>query len=116
MGISTIASYRGGQLFEAVGVHDDVVELCLKDTVSRVSGARFEDFEADQKSLARFAFNPMRPVSQGGLLKYVHGEEYHAYNPDVVMMLQKAVQNGDYDAWQTYAHLSTAVRWRCSAT
>ncbi|WP_041825460.1 glutamate synthase large subunit [Laribacter hongkongensis] len=105
MGISTIASYRGGQLFEAVGVHDDVVELCLKDTVSRVSGARFEDFEADQKSLARFAFNPMRPVSQGGLLKYVHGEEYHAYNPDVVMMLQKAVQNGDYDAWQTYAHL-----------
>lgn len=105
MGISTVASYRGAQLFEAVGVHHDVVNLCLKDTVSRVSGARFEDFEADQKKLARAAFNPMRAVQQGGLLKYVHGEEYHAYNPDVVMMLQKAVQNDDYDAYQTYAHL-----------
>ncbi len=105
MGISTIASYRGAQLFEAVGVHDEVVELCLKGTVSRVSGSHFDDFESDQKHLARFAFNPMRPISQGGLLKYVHGEEYHAYNPDVVMQLQKAVQNNDYDAYLTYAHL-----------
>ena len=105
MGISTVASYRGSQLFEAVGVHEDVVELCLRGTTSRISGARFEDFESDQQALTRFAFNPMRPLSQGGLLKYVHGEEYHAYNPDVVMMLQKAVQNTDYDAWQTYAHM-----------
>jgi len=105
MGISTIASYRGAQLFEVVGMHDEVVELCLRGTVSRVSGSRFSDFEADQKKQARLAFNPMRPIAQGGLLKYVHGEEYHAYNPDVVMMLQKAVQNSDYDAYQTYAHL-----------
>ncbi|RXZ44806.1 glutamate synthase large subunit [Crenobacter cavernae] len=105
MGISTIASYRGSQLFEAIGIHDEVVELCLKGTVSRLQGANFDDFEADQKKLARLAFNAMRPLSQGGLLKYVHGEEYHAYNPDVVMVLQKAVQNGDYDAYQTFAHL-----------
>ncbi|MBI3146687.1 MAG: glutamate synthase large subunit [Pseudogulbenkiania sp.] len=105
MGISTIASYRGAQLFEAVGVNDEVVELCLKGTVTRVSGANFEDFEDDQKKLARAAFNAMRPISQGGLLKYVNGEEYHAYNPDVVMQLQKAVQNDDYDAYQKYAAL-----------
>jgi len=105
MGISTIASYRGSQLFEAVGVHPDVVELCLKGTVTRIAGANFDDFETDQKQLSRFAFNAMRPLAQGGLLKYVHGEEYHAYNPDVVTMLQKAVQNGDYDAYKTYAHL-----------
>ena len=105
MGISTIASYRGAQLFEVVGMHDDVVKLCLKGTVNRVSGAGFGDFEADQKRLARLAFNPMRSIAQGGLLKYVHGEEYHAYNPDVVMTLQKAVQNGDYDAYQDYAKL-----------
>ncbi|KJV29562.1 glutamate synthase [Aquitalea magnusonii] len=103
MGISTIASYRGAQLFEAVGIHKDVVDLCLKGTVSRVSGASFEDFEDDQQQLLRFAFNPMRPISQGGLLKYVHGEEYHAYNPDVVQLLQKAVQNDDYQAYQQYA-------------
>lgn len=105
MGISTIASYRGAQLFEAVGVHGDVVGLCLKGTVSRIGGAGFDDFEDDQKRLARLAFNPMRGLTQGGLLKYVHGEEYHAYNPDVVQMLQKAVQNDDYDAYLTYAEL-----------
>ena len=51
-----------------------MVELCLRGTVSRVSGSRFSDFEADQKKQARLAFNPMRPIAQGGLLKYVHGE------------------------------------------
>jgi glutamate synthase (NADPH/NADH) large chain len=105
MGISTVASYRGAQLFEAVGIHEEVVELCLKGTVSRVSGANFEDFEDDQQKLVRLAFNPMRPITQGGLLKYVHGEEYHAYNPDVVMQLQKAVQNDDYTAYLKYAEL-----------
>ncbi|CUA81720.1 glutamate synthase (NADPH) large subunit [Gulbenkiania indica] len=105
MGISTIASYRGAQLFEAIGIHDEVVELCLRGTVSRIGGAGFEDFETDQKKLARLAYNPMRPLTQGGLLKYVHGEEYHAYNPDVVMTLQKAVQTGDYATYLQYAEL-----------
>lgn len=105
MGISTIASYRGAQLFEAVGVHDDVVSLCLPGTMSRVSGASFSDFEADQQKLAKAAWNTMRPLNQGGLLKYVHGEEYHAYNPDVVTVLQKAVQNGDYAAYKDFAGL-----------
>ncbi|WP_028536154.1 glutamate synthase large subunit [Paludibacterium yongneupense] len=103
MGISTVASYRGSQLFEAVGIHEEVIDLCLKGTVSRISGSSFDDFASDQEKQSRFAFNPMREMSQGGLLKYVHGEEYHAYNPDVVMQLQKAVQNGDYEAYQVYA-------------
>ena len=105
MGIATVASYRGGQLFEAVGLNEEVIALSLPGTVSRVSGTNFADFEDDQKKLARSAFNPMRPISQGGLLKYVHGEEYHAYNPDVVMQLQKAVQNGDYQDYLKYAAL-----------
>ena len=105
MGISTIASYRGAQLFEAVGMNEEVVDLCLAGTTSRISGSSFVDFEADQQQLNKLAFNPMRPISQGGLLKYVHGEEYHAYNPDVVMQLQKAVQGGDYTEYQKYAEL-----------
>jgi len=105
MGISTVASYRGAQLFEAVGLADEIIELCMPFTVSRVGGANFADFEADTKALARAAFNPMRPIAQGGLLKYVHGEEYHAYNPDVVMQLQKAVQKGDYAEYLKYADI-----------
>ncbi len=103
MGISTIASYRGAQLFEAVGVHEAVIDLCLPGTVSRVSGAHFDDFEADQKQLAKLAFNPVKPLAQGGLLKFIFGGEYHAYNLDVVMQLQKAVQNGDYEEYKKYA-------------
>jgi glutamate synthase (NADPH/NADH) large chain len=105
MGISTIASYRGAQLFEGVGLNEEVVELCLSGTVNRVSGANFEDFEADQKQLAKLAFNPMKPLTQGGLLKFIFGGEYHAYNPDVVMQLQKAVQNGDYEEYKKYAEI-----------
>jgi glutamate synthase (NADPH/NADH) large chain len=103
MGISAIASYRGAQLFEVVGMHEEVVDMCLTGTVSRVSGANFADFETDQKKLARAAWNALRAIPAGGLLKFMHGEEYHAYNPDVVQALQEAVQNGSYDAYKAYA-------------
>jgi glutamate synthase (NADPH/NADH) large chain len=105
MGISTVASYRGAQLFEAVGIHAEVIDLCLPGTVSRVGGANFDDFEADQKKLTQNAFNPMRPIGQGGLLKFIFGGEFHAYNPDVVTQLQKAVQGGEYDEYLKYAQL-----------
>jgi glutamate synthase (NADPH/NADH) large chain len=105
MGISLVASYRGGQLFEAVGLHESVVDLCLTGTVSRISGANFDDFEADQKLLHKVAFNPLKPLSAGGLLKFMFGEEFHAYSPDVVQQLQKAVKTGDYAEYRQYAEL-----------
>ena len=105
MGISTVASYRGAQLFEAIGLADEVTSLCFDDTPSRVQGARFEDLEKDQKSLATIAWLERKSIDQGGLLKYVHGKEYHAFNPDVVQALQKAVQSGDYSTWSAYAEL-----------
>jgi glutamate synthase (NADPH/NADH) large chain len=105
MGISLVASYRGAQLFEAVGLNEEVVDLCLAGTVSRISGANFADFESDQQALHRAAFNPLRPISAGGLLKFMFGEEFHAYNPDVVQQLQKAVQSGDYTEYLGYAEL-----------
>src|SRR5690554_481820 len=105
MGISTIASYRGAQLFEAIGLSEEVISTCFESTPSRISGARFEDLEADQKILAQSAWVERKPIPQGGLLKYVHGSEYHAFNPDVVQTLQKAVQSGNYALWRNYADL-----------
>ncbi len=105
MGISTITSYRGAQLFEAVGLADDVVDICFAGTPSRIKGARFEDLEADQKALAETAWQGRKPIVQGGLLKYVHGQEYHAFNPDVIQTLQRAVQTGDYSLWRDYSGL-----------
>ena len=105
MGIATIASYRGSQLFEIVGLNEDVVGLCFRGTVSRIQGADFADLESDQRALAARAWNPLAPVEQGGLLKYVHGGEYHMYNPDVIATLQAAVMTGDYEQYRNYASL-----------
>ncbi|WJD62415.1 glutamate synthase large subunit [Pseudomonas kurunegalensis] len=105
MGISTIASYRGAQLFEAIGLAEEVVGLSFKGVSSRIKGARFEDLESDQKLLAAEAWSARKPIQQGGLLKFVHGGEYHAYNPDVVNTLQAAVQQGDYAKFKEYTTL-----------
>jgi glutamate synthase (NADPH/NADH) large chain len=105
MGISTIASYRGAQLFEAIGLSDEVVGLSFKGVPSRIKGARFVDLEGDQKLLAAEAWSARKPIQQGGLLKFVHGGEYHAYNPDVVNTLQAAVQQGDYVKFKEYTAL-----------
>ena len=105
MGISSIASYRGAQLFEIVGLDDEIVARCFTGTVSRVQGARFEDLHSDQLALAGVAWEPREPLVQGGLLKYVHGGEYHCFNPDVVATLQAAVRSGDYDRYSRYSEL-----------
>jgi glutamate synthase (NADPH) large chain len=105
MGISTIASYRGAQLFEAVGLSKDVIDLCFIGVASRIEGARFEDLQNDQERLAKNAWIARKNIDQGGLLKYVHGKEYHAFNPDVIQNLQAAVQTGDYTKWLDYAEL-----------
>ncbi|MBW8191139.1 glutamate synthase large subunit [Neiella marina] len=105
MGISTIASYRCSQLFEAVGMHDDVINLCFKGVTSRIQGANFDDFQQDLVNLARIAWIPRKKLDQGGLLKYVHNGEYHAYNPDVVNTLQKAVTTGDRKSYDEFAAL-----------
>ena len=105
MGISTIASYRSAQLFEIVGLHEEVVELCFKGSDSRIQGADFADLQQDSESLARRAWDPNAAVAQGGLLKYMHDGEYHAYNPDVIATLQAAVMTGDYARYRDYARL-----------
>ncbi|WP_409524638.1 glutamate synthase large subunit [Nitrincola sp. MINF-07-Sa-05] len=105
MGISTIASYRGAQLFEAVGLSSEIVSLCFTGVASRIEGARFEHFQFEQNLLAKEAWSARKPIQQGGLLKYVHGGEYHAYNPDVVTSIHQAVSMGDAKAYQRYADL-----------
>jgi glutamate synthase (NADPH/NADH) large chain len=105
MGISSVASYRGAQLFEIVGLQDTVVELCFRDTTSRVQGADFGDLEKDIKQLVEAAWNTRKPMDQGGLLKFVHGGEQHAYNPDVIKTIHQAVNSGDWNDYQAFAAL-----------
>jgi glutamate synthase (NADPH) large chain len=105
MGISTVSSYRGAQLFEIVGLSSKVVDLCFRHTESRIEGADFEDLENDQKYMGLRAWNPRSAIEQGGIYKYMHGGEYHMYNPDVVGALQAAVVAGDYELYKLYARL-----------
>ena len=105
MGISSVASYRGSQLFEIVGLQDEVVELCFCGTTSRVQGADFGDLEADIRQLVALAWNTRKPIEQGGLLKYVHGSEQHAYDPDVVKSIHQAVNSGEWSDYQAFAGL-----------
>jgi glutamate synthase (NADPH) large chain len=113
MGISTIGSYRSSQLFEIVGLNDEVVGSCFTGTESRVQGADFADLEADAHELAARAWDPREPLEQGGLLKYMHGGEYHMYNPEVIATLQAAVASGDY---ATYLRFAALVNERPAAT
>ncbi len=105
MGISTVASYRGGQLFEAVGLSSEVVDQCFLGVPSRIQGATFADLEKDQKKLAATAWSSRKPIDQGGLLKFVFDKEYHAFNPDVINSLHKAVRSGKYEDFKEYAEL-----------
>ncbi|WP_371376160.1 glutamate synthase large subunit [Thalassotalea aquiviva] len=113
MGISTIASYRCSGLYEIIGLATPVMSLCFEGIPSRIEGADFKDIEQDQINLARKAWLPHQKMAHGGLLKYVHGGEYHCFNPDVVSSLQKAVQTGDYNSYRVYAD---AVNKRPPAT
>ncbi len=105
MGISTIASYRGSQLFEGIGLADEVVNLCFSGLTSRIQGADFSDFQVDLERNAKNAWKARKSLDQGGLLKYVHGGEYHAFNPDVVSTIQDAVQTGSQKSYDKYAQL-----------
>ena len=105
MGISAVSSYRGAQLFEAVGLSREVVDIAFCGVASRIQGSGFAELEQEQKTLSLRAWTPRKGIEQGGLLKYVHGQEYHAFNPDVVMTLQQAVASGDYADYQRYAAL-----------
>lgn len=102
MGISTVSSYRGAQLFEAVGLSSEVTELCFRGVSSRIEGARFVDLEAEQNLLAQEAWDNRKSIQKGGLLKFIYNGEYHAYNPDVVQLLQEAVQTSNFAKFKEY--------------
>ena len=105
IGISTISSYRGSQLHEIVGLSSDIVELSFTNTVSRVGGKTFKELDAEMRSLNEYANSNVSEIGLGGLLKFVHGGEYHTYNPEVVKKLQEAVKTGSAEIYKEYADL-----------
>ena len=103
MGISTIASYRSSRLFEILGFDQEVMDRCFPAMRSAIGGLTFELLHKQQKSISDLAWNQFSGLQRKGLFKYVHGGEYHSYNPDVVQQLQASLDSGDYKDYQTYA-------------
>ncbi|MCI0396404.1 MAG: glutamate synthase large subunit [Chloroflexi bacterium] len=107
MGISTVQSYRGAQIFEALGLHRRVVDDYFTGTPSRIGGVGLDVLAKEVCIRHRQAF-PDRPANghtleEGGRYQWRHDGEHHLFNPATVHRLQRAVRSGDYATYQQYA-------------
>ncbi len=108
MGISTIQSYQGAQIFEAIGISRDVVDRYFTNTVSRVGGITLKDIERDVDALHSAAFDPLGldvdlTLESVGSHKQRAGQEKHMYNPLTIHLLQEATRKGDYAIFKEYS-------------
>jgi glutamate synthase (NADPH/NADH) large chain len=109
MGISTLQSYCGAQIFEAVGLNRDVVDRYFAGTASRVSGIGLEVIAEEVRRRHEDAF-PERPVGTpeldwGGEYQWRRDGEHHMVNPDMIARLQHSTRSGDYRAFKEYARI-----------
>jgi glutamate synthase (ferredoxin) len=94
MGISTLDSYCGAQIFEAVGLDQELIDACFAGTPSRIGGVGLEKLEHDVRARQRKAFGDAAPaLPHPGFYKFKKDGEYHAFSPPVIHALHRAVQN-----------------------
>jgi glutamate synthase domain-containing protein 2/glutamate synthase domain-containing protein 3 len=113
MGISSVASYCGAQVCDALGLGAEVMERCLPGVPSRIGGASFADLEARVREWHRLAWEPEAEpagkdaLADHGRVRFRKSGEFHAYNPLAVRAAQKAAQTGDEEQWRRWQELST---------
>ena len=111
MGISTVASYTGAQVFEAIGLGQDVIDEYFTGTTSRLGGVGLDVIAAESAARHDFAF-PARPselahreLQIGGEYQWRREGEYHLFNPETVFKLQHATSTGQYEIFKQYTEL-----------
>ncbi len=110
MGISTIQSYQGAKIFEAIGINSDVIDKYFTGTVSRIEGISLKDIQEDVESRHSKAFDPLglstdTTLDSVGAHKLRSGKEEHLYNPQTIHLLQLATRTGDYNTFKEYTKL-----------
>ena len=105
MGISCVASYRGAQVLEALGLGAEVMALCFPAVPSRIGGADLADIE--QLARARLPVTP-EALADHGRVRFRKAGEHHAYNPLAVRAAQRAAQSRDLEAYREWRRLSSA--------
>ena len=112
MGISTIQSYQGSQIFEAIGIDEDVIETYFTNTICRVGGISLKDIENGVERRHVLAFDPLGltsdlTVDSVGDHGMRSGGEEHLYNPATIHTLQMATRRGDYKLFKDYTKMLT---------
>ncbi len=109
MGISTLRSYRGAQIFEAVGLNKHVIDKYFTATSSRISGIGLDVIAKEVNSRYEKAYHPkqgsMRILDVGGQYMFRQGEEKHLWTPETITKLQQATKTNDYQLYKSYAAL-----------
>ena len=104
MGISTVRSYHGAQIFEALGISKRVVDRYFTGTVTRIGGLTLREIEEEAKERHTAAFSSAadEPLDPGGDYKWRRDGEYHLFNPENIYYLQQACRTGDYGLFQRF--------------
>ncbi len=115
MGISTIQSYQGAKIFEAIGISENVIDKYFAGTVSRVGGIDMEDIESQVENRHSKAFDPLGletdlTLDSVGKHKRRSGGEEHRYNPETIHALQQATWTGDYNLFKEYTSMIDGER------
>jgi glutamate synthase (ferredoxin) len=109
MGISTVASYRGAQIFETIGLNTELVNKYFTGASSRCEGSDIEQIAEECLIRHRHAFPDRhieaedRALESGGMYQWRKDGEYHLFNPETIHLLQKAVRTGSYEVFKQYA-------------
>ena len=111
MGISTLQSYQGAQIFEAIGISKEVIDTYFTNTISEVEGITLEDIEKDLIYHHDRAYDPLGLSTDTSLdsigfhkLRKGDGKEDHLYSPETIVKLQRATQTNDYDLFKEYSN------------
>ncbi len=106
MGISTVSSYHGAQIFEALGINSTVIDKCFTGTTSRLSGIGFAEIAAETLHFHTKAFSGNEDdtsLEEAGYFRFRRNGEFHAFNPTVFKSLHKFVKGGESEDYEKYA-------------
>ncbi len=109
MGISTLQSYQGAQIFEIIGLNKEVVDTFFTGAVSRIEGMGLDEIAKETLAKHNIAFNkrsiPVDRLPVGGVFQWKRKGEFHLFNPQTIHLLQHSTRVGDYGVFKKYSRL-----------
>jgi glutamate synthase (NADPH/NADH) large chain len=109
MGISTLQSYQGAQIFEIIGINKAVVDIYFTGATSRIEGMGLDELAKEALAKHHFAFHkkdqPFERLNTGGIYEWKRKGEFHLFNPQTIHLLQYATRTADYNTFKKYSKL-----------